>query len=436
MTTTDQANSDVLDIRAYIESKIRESRNFKIETGGFQELEQRTETIGQLLEVQDDDLFIRLAYLKLLGRNTDIVGLKSHSARLMNGDASRSDILFSLIRSAEAKQFSSPLKGIRHFMLKMRLSRALKRYVRPIWWAYDFTYSLVNSRSLAQKMTREAFSLQKRMQAVEKKLIDVLDFNYSLKFKQPHQSQINSSLQQDETKTAQNSEKTASADSTSLTEFINEFFVELSERFRGSEADILNRNSLYKDVLLKRLNCNISSPVLDIACGRGEMLHIIKEAGLHEIGIDLNDIQIAYCKAKSLNVFKSDALGFLRNQPDNSLGAISSTHFVEHLKFDYLVEMLREAYRAVKPGGGIIIETPNPSNLVVSTIQFYMDPSHRNPIPMNLMELLLEKIGFRVEPIDLSQRTGNESLGTVEHPQLNHMLNSPQDYALLGIKPL
>gem|GEM_PF-7007338 len=217
--------------------------------------------------------------------------------------------------------------------------------------------------------------------------------------------------------------------------FINDFFKELSERFRGSEADILQRNRIYSDILRSVGSANSDAPILDIACGRGEMLHVVNDLGLQAIGIDLNDDQIAYCRSKSLEVYKSDALGFIKSRGTASLAAITTTHFVEHLEFDYLVQTLRESFRALRPGGGIIIETPNPLNLVVSTVQFYMDPSHRNPIPMNLMQLLLEKIGFEVTPIDLSARGLDASMGSVEHPQLNCLLNSPQDYALLGIKP-
>lgn len=439
MTATANADQDILEIRALIERQMVEERTAIAERARIaQQPPVVPASARDLIAIESDEWFVKYAYLTILGRHADLPGLQDNLDALRQGRITRDAILIAVHRSPERKPGGPQLQGLDRYVRRASKRAALARRVPWLLAIQTFVQNLARLNKLAGAMEQQRRQQEIKLALLDQRIQGVLDFSSSLKGQFDRRA---ARTAHDDGQTSPAIEHggrvalTETAEDPSLGDFINDFFRELSERFRGSEADILQRNRIYSDILQRVGSLNSDAPVLDIACGRGEMLHVINDLGLKGIGIDLNDNLIAYCRSKSLEVVKSDALGFIRSRGDASLAAITTTHFVEHLEFDYLVQTLRESYRALRPGGGIVIETPNPLNLVVSTVQFYMDPSHRHPIPMNLMQLLLEKIGFEVTPVDLSARGLDASMGSVDHPQLNCLLNSPQDYSLLGIKP-
>lgn len=138
---------------------------------------------------------------------------------------------------------------------------------------------------------------------------------------------------------------------------------------------------------------------------------MLKQEGLVGRGVDLNDVFLAQCRARGLDVVESDALAYLRELPDASLGAITSMHLVEHLPMDVLIKLIDESARVLRPGGVIALETPNPENLLVGSHFFYMDPTHRNPLPPALLHWLVEARGFELARVDrLSEHRGGPAL--------------------------
>lgn len=140
------------------------------------------------------------------------------------------------------------------------------------------------------------------------------------------------------------------------------------------------------------------APVLDIGCGRGEMLQVFREAGIEARGIDSNDDSIALCQASGLEAQKADLFAYLSALPDASLGGVVCCQVVEHLPQARLPEMIRLAHAKLRAGGLVAIETPNPECLAIFATHFYIDPTHRHPIPPALASFYLEEAGFgRVE---------------------------------------
>jgi len=166
-------------------------------------------------------------------------------------------------------------------------------------------------------------------------------------------------------------------------------------RFRGSKEDISQRMSSYLDVVTDTIAGGPEAPVLDLGSGRGEWLHLLRNRGLHARGVDLNPEFVRRCNNQGLSVTEMDVLEALRSTETNSIGAVTSMHLIEHMPFDLVVELLDESLRVLKPGGLIILETPNPENIEVASHWFYMDPTHRNPIPPTLLQWVLMDRGFR-----------------------------------------
>jgi len=210
-------------------------------------------------------------------------------------------------------------------------------------------------------------------------------------------------------------------------------YASLEDRFRGRREDIKQLLRFYLPFLKE---AGITTNILDVGCGRGEWLEVLKEAGLSGRGIDFNRVMIEQCSGLGLDAFEGEALAYLQQQEDQSLNCITAFHFVEHQPLNALVQFLDETARTLKPGGLLILETPNPENVLVGSCNFYLDPTHRNPIPIPTMQFLLECKGFsrlqilRLHPMTSATLEGKDDLS--QH--LNTFFFGPMDYAILGRK--
>jgi SAM-dependent methyltransferase len=177
-------------------------------------------------------------------------------------------------------------------------------------------------------------------------------------------------------------------------------------------------------------------PVIDLGCGRGEWLELLTESGIEARGVESNPLQVRQCTDRGLVVVEQDLFVYLRTLPDESAGAITGFHIIEHVSFNALVLLLNEVLRILRPGGVAIFETPNPENVIVGSNYFYLDPTHRHPLPTELMEFLFKNRGFEnVEVLMLhpweSGRVPGEGLLT---ERFNGYFYGPMDYAIVGRK--
>lgn len=216
-----------------------------------------------------------------------------------------------------------------------------------------------------------------------------------------------------------------------------DFYIAFENHFRGAEDEIRQRMAFYLPLLDELLSTELkTATMVDIGCGRGEWLSLLREAGYDGIGIDLNDRNVSICRDKGFEVVKGDGIAWLRERENQSLGLISVFHVIEHLPLAQLNALLVEALRSLKPGGVLILETPNPENLVTAAHRFYTDPTHKNPIPPDLTEFLLRHKGFgevyihRLHPVQNAIAEDSETA-----QRLNALLYGPQDYAAIAVKP-
>ena len=215
-------------------------------------------------------------------------------------------------------------------------------------------------------------------------------------------------------------------------------YVEFENLFRGDRADIKRRFEVYVPRLKDAKLGQPDMPVLDLGCGRGEWLELLRDEGLAGSGVDTNLVMIEECRGLGLSVTAGNAIHHLRSLPAASLGAVTGFHIVEHLPLDDLLALLDETNRVLRPGGMAIFETPNPSNILVSTENFYMDPTHRNPLPQALLKFLLEARGLcDIEVLPLHPYPASYRLEDDGRPAtrlLNQLFFSEQDYAVIGRK--
>ena len=183
------------------------------------------------------------------------------------------------------------------------------------------------------------------------------------------------------------------------------FYRAFEDRFRGSRELISERLKVYQPYLKLLLASDDKSQrfAIDLGCGRGEWLELLKAEGFSAHGVDLDDGMLESCKELGLSAEKKDALLALEGIPADSQSLVSGVHIAEHLPFQSLLTLISESLRVLKPGGLLVLETPNPENLRVGTHSFYLDPSHERPIPHELLAFLADFVGFhRVKVLRLS----------------------------------
>ena len=166
-----------------------------------------------------------------------------------------------------------------------------------------------------------------------------------------------------------------------------QFYRGFEEIFRGPEALVRDRQRVYLPLLKNR------NRVLDVGCGRGEMLDLLREAAIPCLGIDLDADMVSHCREKGHTVEQIDALRFLRDQPEGSLSAVFTAQVIEHFRFDDLKEFLLLCRTRLMPGGLLIAETVNPHALEAFKT-FYTDLTHQRPIFPEVALALCQLAGF------------------------------------------
>ena len=157
--------------------------------------------------------------------------------------------------------------------------------------------------------------------------------------------------------------------------------------FRGSEEDIASRQRAYLPLLAEH------QTVLDVGCGRGELLGVLRDQGLEARGVDLDPGMVAHCQKKGLDVTLADGVEALEGAAAGSIGAVVAAQVIEHLPYDQLLRFLRALRAGLAPGGVVILETVNP-HAPQALKQFWVDPTHQHPLFPEVVLTLLRLVGF------------------------------------------
>ena len=213
----------------------------------------------------------------------------------------------------------------------------------------------------------------------------------------------------------------------------NDFYFQFEEKFRGDRDTIIERLRAYDPFLKKISKIFPAAKCIDLGCGRGEWLQLLAGYGFKVSGVDLAPPMIEACKALELDVTEADAIQTLALLEADSHAIVSGFHIAEHLEFELLHELILQAHRVLLPGGILILETPNPENFRVASLNFHLDPTHKKPIPPQLLQFLADYCGFTKNYV--FRLNHDPEMLKLETVSLRSVLNGASpDYAVIGQK--
>ena len=217
-------------------------------------------------------------------------------------------------------------------------------------------------------------------------------------------------------------------------------YSDFEQRFRGDEAQVKEKLKQYLPVF------SAVNRILDIGCGRGEFIELLREQGKQAEGIDNSGSMLRVAEEKGLPCTAGDALAFLKQQQAGSWGGIFSAQVIEHLEPAYLRDMVIEAYRVLAGNSPILLETVNPLSLFALSNIYFLDVTHQKPLHPEFMRYLLESTGFSdvtiIYPEELRQEQ-LEGIAPENHlarefntnvDKLNKLLYASPVYAVTGVK--
>jgi O-antigen chain-terminating methyltransferase len=224
---------------------------------------------------------------------------------------------------------------------------------------------------------------------------------------------------------------------------IEELYARFEASFRPDGDELRARFAEYLDDLGSLREG--AAPVLDVGTGRGDFLGVLAQEGIPGYGVDADADAVAEARDRGLQVTEADALAFLRSVEPMSVGAVTAFHIVEHLPPGLTAALLDAALQALVPGGLLIVETPNPTNLRIGAAAFYNDPTHQRPITPTYLEWLVRDRGFGevvtrflhplTGPLDTTELSAWPEDVVTLMDDVHWALRGPQDFAVLGRRP-
>lgn len=212
------------------------------------------------------------------------------------------------------------------------------------------------------------------------------------------------------------------------------------EQFRGSEKTIRERQQQYVPYFQGR------EKVIDLGCGRGEFLELLRAAGIGAQGVESAADMFLMCRNKGFDVVQMDILSFLEAQPDESLGGIFCSQVIEHLPAALQIRLVNVAHRKLSSGSPLIIETINPECVYALARNFFLDPTHVRPVHPEMLAFLMRNLKFERVELKYSSPVDSGPLPQLSFAQpppelqqfnralehANRLLFGFQDYAAVG----
>ena len=414
--------------------------------------------------VPDPDDFVELAFMSCLGRPADAAGRSHYLGRLQQG-LPRLEVLAQLASSAESEKFRGkppwplwlrPLlwalrvripvvrRGTRAALRRLegRLGKRARRGTLGLVWRLA---GAIDDRDRIQQGERDALAqgaaaMEQQLTATAERLALAESHGIATRAVTDDLSKATAAMRARIAafEYIPSSRPAAMAAAPGADADVTRYYLTLEAVFRGDPARIRAQlETDYLELLVRARENAGDGPCVDLGCGRGEWLDVLREHGFRARGVDLNAAMAMVASASGHEVILGDALAFLRGLADDSVLAVSAFHLAEHLDFPTLLRLVAECRRVLKPRGLLILETPNPENIWVATHTFHHDPTHGNPLTPASLEFLVNHHGLetvavlRLHPYPEEARLpGNDPVTE----RLNAMTCGGQDFAVVARK--
>jgi len=407
----------------------------------------------------DDLEFVENAFLGILQRPADETGLSDYVHFLRNG-GDKESILIILLSSDEAKNNDILVTGLGWHRMQKLLRKMLpkRRYIAhkidrldrffAPW--YRSTPALRHQLSLQRAVNQHAqatslyleqqlktYAEQVELQAGQIKQLSMqVQVNQSdLAICRAHTHSLLSRLEGGAA-----SDNLGSIKSTQLNEQdkFDAFYLAFEDACRGTDEETSSKLQAYLPYIQQLVDeFGPVTSAVDIGCGRGEWLDLLRQFNIASHGVDLNQVMIDHCRAHGHQVEQGDALAWMQQQQPQSQHLVSSFHVIEHIPFNQYYLWFEQFSRILAPGGMLILETPNPENVLVGSHTFYHDPTHLNPVTPTLLEFTAQFFGLQVLAIE-RLNPYPESAKVKGHDELTERVNGhlcgPQDFGLIAVK--
>jgi O-antigen chain-terminating methyltransferase len=412
--------------------------------------------VNDLLKYHDLQ-FLWNAYRALLKRDPDEVGLNTHLRELRSGRVNKLDILARLRHSPEGDRANVPIEGLRGTALLRRAYR-----LPVIGYLFELAGIVIRLPSVVHSQRQSEIYLI----AQQERIADQLNQTQrDLLARLRNQDQLLESLKRVISEVANEQKQLARLQHQQLVavlreqpvngheaevrvaepgpspgpsedqqQRLDELYASFQTHFRAGQSVTRENLKAYLPLLE---SAGIGSDILDLGCGRGEWLELLQEAGMRARGVESNRALAGQARERNLAVTEADAIRYVHTLPDDSLQAVTAFHFVEHLRLYELIDLLKQILRTLQPGGLMILETPNPKNLVVGACNFYSDPTHQRPLFPESLEFIVKELGFGntsiqyLHPVEGSPFDHDDEAARALHS----WFFSPRDFAILAHKP-
>jgi SAM-dependent methyltransferase len=421
--------------------------------------------VNDLLQYHDHN-FIWNAYRAILKRDPDEAGLQQYLKKLRSGRFNKIDILASLRFSPEGKSRNVRVDGLARpalirrlyrvpvlgYLLEMlvgiarlpTLFRSQRQFEGHALTQQEVLATQVNQLSRTSFQVAESFSRELAQVSEEQRKFAELQHQQLVglfreqreiierlkKMKEELDARL-AQLAEPPTSGVINQSTGGRAPMDEIRVQLDELLASFADQFRGSSGEVKEGLKFYLSIIK---SADFNRDILDIGCGCGEWLEILKDEGLEARGVEINGVLAERARGLGLEVAEVEALYFLRGLPDQSLNVVTGFHLIEHLSFETLIALFDEIARTLRPGGLVIFETPNPKNLVVGACNFYADPTHRRPLFPETIQFIMSNRGFADVRIEYRNPVGGSPFndGSEGARALNSWFYSPRDFALIG----
>ncbi len=190
-------------------------------------------------------------------------------------------------------------------------------------------------------------------------------------------------------------------------------YLGFEDQFRGSQPTVRGRVADYVPIFTG------ASDVVDVGCGRGELLGLLRACGATARGVDASPAMVELCRGDGLDVEQGDAVGYLERQPDGSIGGLAAIQVVEHFAPAYLLRFLETAYHKMRGGAPLVLETINPACWMAFFETYIRDLTHQRPLHPDTLRYLVQASGFTHVDVQFRQPVRAED-------RLDHVPDPPR----------